>query len=218
MAYTFPMPVTQFFNLLPIQQLDMDCPEQMQESQTGKGEKASAELGPQLWTGDVRFGVMTVAESAQVSGLLDVLRPAGRSFYAYDARRRFPIADPTGSILGASAPVIASLPNAREMTISGLPAGYVLSIGDYLAFDYGTPARRALHVLVSAAVANGAGITPVFEVSPMVRPGAVVATAVTLIRASCKAVLVKGSVTKGASKSGINRDTGFRFEQTLGTA
>ena len=216
MAFTFPLPITQFFNLLPIADIMFDAPEQMQESQTGKGEKMSFELAPQLWVGDVKFGAMTVTESAQVSGLLDILRPAGRTFFAYDPRRRFPLTDPTGSILGASAPVIASLPNAREMTISGLPAGYVLSIGDYLAFDYGTPARRALHQLVQGVVANGAGLTPVFEVSPMVRPGAAVAAPVTLIRASCKAVLVKGSVSKGTSKSGISRDMAFRFEQTLG--
>lgn len=214
MAYTFPLPITQFFNLLLIADIPFDAPEQVQGNQTGGGEKVTAELGATLWGATVSLGVMTRVEAAFVAAMLDILRPSGRTFYAYDPRRPAPLADPTGSILGASAPVIASLPNAREMTISGLPVGYVLSVGDYLAFDYG--GRRALHCLVTAATANGSGVTPVFEVTPMVRPGATVATAVTLIKASCKAVLVRGAVNKGSSKSGVSRDMSFQFEQTLG--
>ncbi len=214
MALTFPLAITQFFNLLPIEQITFDCPEQNQESQTGQGERISAALAPMLWTAEVRLGVMMMAESAQFEALLDVLRATGRTFYAYDVRRRFPMADPTGSILGSSAPVIASLPNAREITISGLPAGYQLTAGDYLSFDYG--GRRALHRLVSGAVASGGGVTPVFEVTPSIRAGAAVSAPVGLIRASCKATLVAGSVSKGSTKNGITRDMTFRIQQTLG--
>ena len=214
MAYTFPVPIAQFFNLLPVEEIMFDSPEQNQESQTGKGERISAELAPMLWTAEVKLGVMLMAEAVQFEALLDILRPTGRTFFAYDVRRRFPMADPTGSILGASAPVIASLPNAREMTISGLPAGYVVSIGDYLSFDYG--GRRALHRLVSGAVASAGGVTPVFEITPMIRPGAAVSAPVGLIRASCKAVLTAGSVSKGTTRNGVTRDMSFRLQQTLG--
>jgi hypothetical protein len=99
------------------------------------------------------------------------------------------------------------------MTISALPANYVLSIGDYVAFNYGT--RRALHRLVSAATASAGGLTPVFEVTPAIRTGAAVSTAVTLIRPSCKAVLLPGSVSRGVSRQLITRDASFRFRQTL---
>lgn len=215
MALTFPLTIAQFFNLLPIEQITFDSPEQNEISQTGKGEMMVAELAPMLWAGEVRLGPMTNTESASLETLLDVLRPAGRTFYAYDPRRRFPIADPTGSILGAANPVIATLPNTREMTISGLPANYVLTAGDYLAFTYnGT--RRALHRMVTSATASAGGVTPVFEVTPAIRAGAAVAAAVTLIRPSCKALLMPGSVSKGTSRQLITRDVTFRFQQTLG--
>ena len=214
MALTFPLPITQFFNLLPIEQISFDCPEQNQESQTGKGERMSAELAPMLWTAEIKLGPMMMAETAQIDTLLDVLRAAGRMFFAYDPRRRFPLADPTGSILGAAAPVIASMPNARDLTISGLPAGYQLSAGDYLAFDYG--GRRALHRLVSGGVASVGGVTPVMEVTPAIRPGAALSAPVGLIRASCKATLAAGSISKGNTRNGITRDMSFRLQQTLG--
>ncbi len=213
MALTFPLAITSFFNLLPIGQVTFDAPEQNENSQTARGEFMAAELGPMLWSGEVKFGAMTNTESATIETLLDALRPVGRTFYAYDSRRRFPLSDPTGSILGAATPVIASLPNTREMTISGLPANYVLSIGDYIAFNYGT--RRALHRLVSAATASAGGLTPVFEVTPAIRTGAAVSSAVTLIRPSCKAVLLPGSVSRGVSRQLITRDASFRFRQTL---
>ena len=84
--------------------------------------------------------------------------------------------------------------------MAGLPAWYVLTRGDYLAFDYGSPSRRALHKVVSLTVqASAGGVTPVFEVTPLIRPGALVGAVVTLVRASCKARIMPGSVSKGAS-------------------
>ena len=214
MALAFPLPITGFFNLLPIEQISFDCPEQNQESQTGKGERMSAELAPMLWTAEIKLGPMMMDETAQIDTLLDVLRAAGRMFFAYDPRRRGPLADPTGLILGAAVPVIASMPNARDLTISGLPVGYQLSAGDYLAFDYG--GRRALHRLVSGGVASVGGVTPVMEVTPAIRPGAAISAPIGLIRASCKATLAAASISKGHTRNGITRDMSFRLQQTLG--
>lgn len=217
MAYTFPLSVTEFIGILGIQQIKLDTPPQIEVSQTGGGEIISADLAPMLWLGEVRLGIMTVREAADPEAFLDILRPAGRSFYAYDTRRPAPLLDPTGSILGASVPTIHTLiAGSRDMRLAGLPVGYQLSRGDYLAFDYGTaPVRRALHRVVSASAVMGATFTGVFEVTPMLRPGVVTGTAVTLIKPACKAVLIPGSVDKGSSFRTIHRDMMFRFQQTL---
>jgi hypothetical protein len=216
MAFTFPLPIADFWNQLLVQQITFDTPEQMEASQTGQGQQLRADLAPMLWSGEVRLGAMTRFEASHPETMLDILRPAGRSFYAYDFRRPFPLLDPTGTVLGAATPTIASLPNTRELTIAGLPAGYMLSRGDYLAFDYGAPARRALHRIVTGAVASGGGVTPALEVTPMIRTGALVGAAITLVRPACKAVLVAGSVSKGSSSRTITRDMAFQFQQTLG--
>ena len=211
MALAFPLSNAAFMDLLGIAEITFDAPPQVEANATGGGEIMTADLGPMLWTGSVSLGAMTVQESATPELLLDVLGPPGRSFYAYDTRRPAPLADPTGAILGAAAPTINSLnANNRDVSLTGLPAGYVLTRGDYLAFTYS--GVRALHRIVTNTIsANGAGTTAQFEVTPRLRAGASVGLAVTLVKASCKAVLVPGSVSKGRSRKTITREMAFRF-------
>jgi hypothetical protein len=216
MALTFPLPVTAFMNILPVQRITFDTPEQIESSQTAAGEIMTADLAPMLWSGDITLGPMPPAESENVEAMLDILRVAGRSFYAYDTRRPAPRLDPFGTELSGYVPTIYSLPAGnRELQLQALPAGYTLSVGDYLAFDYGSPSRRALHRVVTGAVVGGSGQTPAFEVSPMIRPGATVGTTVALIKAACKAVIVPGSISKGSTFKSITSDMSFRFIQTL---
>jgi hypothetical protein len=173
MAMTFPLTIPQFMAYLPISEITFHPPPQAQIFQTAGGEVMSAELGPQLWRGEIRLGKMTRAEGRHPDVLLDILGVSGRTFWAYDTRHPAPYMDPTGSILGAATPSIHTLVanTNREMRLQGLPAGYTLQRGDYLAFDYA--GRRALHRVADVSVAAaGTGITPVFEVSPAIRPGA----------------------------------------------
>ena len=217
MTLTFPLTRSAFFDLLPIQQMSFDCPEQLQQSRTGDGSVLTADLGARLWRGDVQLGPMTRSEAAQVRALLDVLRGAGRSFMASDLAAPRPLADPDLSFLGTAAPVLHTIgADSRTLRVAGLPAGYVLSAGDLLSFSYGvSPTRHALHRVVSEAIADGTGLTPLFEVTPHIRPGAAAGAAVTLDRPSCKAVLVPGSVDVGATRRTLIEGVRFSFMQTL---
>ncbi|GLS86685.1 hypothetical protein GCM10010873_16590 [Cypionkella aquatica] len=218
MAFAFPLSVANFMDILPIEAISLATPEQVEINQTGGGEVMQADLAPMLWQGEIKLGEMTPNDAALVTARLDILRPAGRSFYLYDTRRPGPLLDLTGAALGASTPTIHTLAaNNRDMRIQGLPVGYRLSVGDYLAFDYGTTViRRALHRIVSApaAVPTG-GISPTFEVSPMIRPGAAVGASVTLIDAACKALVVPNSINVGVTSKTITNGMSFRFMQTL---
>lgn len=213
---TFPLSLEAFFGALPVAEITFDAPPQVEMAQTGGGEQLVAETGPQLWTGSVRLGLMTRAEAATPDVLLDLLRRPGASFYACDTRRPAPLADPAGTFLGATVPTIASLgTDAREIKLTGLPAFYVLSRGDYLSWAYNS-GRQALHRVVDAAVnASAGGITPAFEVTPPVRAGVTVATPVTLLRAACKAVIRPGTVAKGTSWQTVTEGMTFDFVQTL---
>lgn len=221
MAYTFPLSAALFMDRLPIGSVSMDCPEQIEMSQTAGGEVLSATLAPRLWTGKITLGRMTRAEEAEARGLLDILRAPGRSFEAYEPRSIWPRLDPNGAALGAATPRLNSVAaNNREITLRGLPAGYGLRIGDFLSFAYGSnPVRQALHKVVSLSVtANGSGVTPLFEVIPNIRPGAVTGTSgapVRLHKPWCKAVLVPGSFEAGTSRRGLSEGTTFSFQQTL---
>ncbi|TPM92732.1 hypothetical protein [Mesorhizobium sp. B2-1-3A] len=167
----------------------------------GSGQILQADLGPQLWTASIMLRAWRATEARRIEALLNaVIRSAG-SFYLYDPRKAVPARDPRGVILGASAVQINSLPDSKSMSLKGLPAGYRLTAGDYLAFDYGDPARRAFHELAEDATASGGGITPAFEVNPFIRPGAVVNAAVTLIRPAMKCIIKPGSMDTGNSGS-----------------
>ena len=216
MALTFPVPATQFWGLLPISSLTFDLPETVTASRTRGGEVLMAEVGARLWGGEVRLDLMTADEATAIQPLLEALRGAGRPFVAYHPLRAFPARDPRGTTLGAAAVKIASLPSARELTLKGLPAGYVLTRGDFLAYNYAAnPARYALHRIVSTVTASGTGITPAIEVVPPLRGGAV-DTPVNLGKPACKALIVPGTVDPGTTRrGGLVEGASFRFQQTL---
>ena len=215
MALTFPLSTAQFFGGLRIVEAQLSLSESMEINRTAGGEVLTADLGPRLWTGNFATRPSTYKETAQAEARLSTLRQAARAFFVYDGRKQFPAADPTGSILGAATPTLAVVGvNRRDITISGLPANYVLSDGDYLSFIYNT-SRFALHQIVQGATASGAGLATV-EVTPHIRENFSL-SAVTLIRPYCKAVVVPNSYLPSMGQMG--RSSGFSFSciQTLAT-
>lgn len=79
-----------------------------------------------------------------------------------------------------------------------------------------TVTRYALHRVVDPTVTAAAGgLTPFFEVTPYIRPGAVTGAAVTLLRAYCKAQLIFGSVAPMEGRHTLFEGQSFGFMQTL---
>lgn len=117
-------------------------------------------------------------------------------------------------MLGAAIPRIHSVAaNNREMRISGLSAGYVISDGDYLSFAFGaSPLRYAFHQVVTGAAASGAGITPMIEVTPHIRPGWAAGAVVQLVNPIFKAVLV-ATPGYGTMRPMFTGGMGFDFVQ-----
>ena len=217
MAVQFPLSFAYFWDKLPIARCGFVLPDATTISRTRGGELLQAETGSRLWTAEVKLDLMLPAEADEVLPIINLLRGAGRTFLAGDPRRPFPRRDPTGSILGTATVQIASV-SGRDMTLKGLPAGYVLSRSDMLAFTYGTnPVRYALHQVVTpTTTAAGTGITPVFEVVPPLRTGATVDTTVLLKRPLCKAMIDPDSVQPGTARSGgLVEGVAFTLKQTL---
>lgn len=218
MALSYPLSADDFFAWLPISSITFHLPSAVEASETGGGEIITAELGARLWEGEITLGRMTYEEIARAEVYLAALQHPGRAFFAYDRRRPAPIADPFGTEISAAAPQIASLDaNNRELSLNNLPAGYALRVGDYLSFSYAnSPVRNALHrIQTTEVVANAGGSTALFEVVPHIRPGAEVGAAVSLVKASCKAMLVPDSMSPGSNRARINEGTKFQFRQTL---
>jgi len=158
------------------------------------------DMGPFLWAAS--FTTKRHLDSDIVDIETDITAMDGSigAFYAYDVRRKYPKADPTGSTVGSAPVKIKDLSPSTDkgrIKIKGLPSHYVLSKGDYLAFDYndanGTTCR-ALHRFLEGADADGEGDTDWIAVRPHIRDGAAVDANVDLKKPSCLMRIVAESL------------------------
>lgn len=150
------------------------------------------------------------AGAAEV-GLMRLDRP-GQTFLVFDKRLNGPRADPGGVAVAGSSPVLAAVAgNNQSVRISGLPAGYQISVGDYLGWT-NADGTLALHRAAASATGTGTGLTPLFEVEPLVRPGTSTGLAVELVRPAVRAVVVDSDY--GNARPLITEGATFSWQQT----
>ncbi len=216
MALIYPLTFTQFLGALRVEEVTFRLSHPQEHTRLGDGTVISASLGASLWTGTIRLAQANHPRHAQMEALIGLLDQPGASFLCHDPRQTGPASDPTGSILGSAAPTIHTVAaNLRELRITGLPAGYVLTAGDMLGFQYGSnPVRYALHRIVVGGTASSGGLTPFMEVVPNLRSGVVAGLTVSLIRPACKARLLP-EPNYGAGRQALSRGASFDFIQTL---
>jgi hypothetical protein len=191
---SFPLALADLADLLPITAVAWNEARQDAVSALGSGEWLTHELAPPLHDAEVRTARMPHARAEQLRARLRAL-DGGAHFYLGNPTMTYPQADPGGAIVGSVSVLIASIhANRRTLTLSGLPTGYVITMGDYMHVDYGTPSRRALLQAAEGATANGSGVTGEFEVRPQLRPGITAGLAVALKKPAAKVKIVSGSV------------------------
>lgn len=209
MAISFPLARGDFADLLPIAGFKWVLEEYVEVSGTAQGEVITNEIAPRKWRAELELAPMPLAQAADLQALVEAIGPSG-TFMLHNALRPAPRRDPTGAGVAGASPALNTLGgNNRSLRVGGLPAGYVLSRGDMLAFDYGG-GRRALHRVAETVAASGAGLTPLFEVRPFLRPGYATGAAVTLIRAAAKMMVVPGSFDPGTGRPMIQAGMGFQ--------
>lgn len=187
---------TNLMTALPVASSRMFLNYGQELSGTQGGAIIVADLRPALWSLDVESAMLDRGKALQAEALFALLDGSLSSFYGWNPKAQYPQADPMGSIVGAAAVKIKSL-NAdnKRLALKALPAGYVLTRGDFLAFDYGAGPSRALHQVMAATVtADGSGDTAEFEVRPHIRTGAAVDDAVNLKRPAAEMLILPGSV------------------------
>lgn len=210
MALTYPL--TDITSFVPIAGQVFGPPVSRQEmSRLSSGTTIGKDFGSALWmpefTTDVVDNDDAVAYEAKLASLDGVIN----AFAAGDLRRLYPrqyangVFNDTGVLHSVNA-------NNRALSIASLDAGFVLSVGDYLAFDYG--ASRALHQVVEAATANGSGLTSEFEVRPHIRPGFSLTAPITLKQPRAHFILVPGSV-EAKSNGPVSSVISFKAVQFL---
>jgi hypothetical protein len=197
MALTFPLSLAAFADTLPIASNPFILEEMQELSIAGSGETIAATLAPSRWTSPVMLARMVHTKARAVQARLEAMSGPVQSFFLHCVTNSFPAADPGGEILGEAAVTIHAIGgNNRSLRLTGLPAGYVLSPGDALAFSYGSnPVRRAWHRLAEGSEASSGGLTPLFELSTPLRPGVAEGLAITLKKPAAKMFIVPKSVS-----------------------
>ncbi len=213
---SYPLSHAQFLGALRVEEVTFRLSHPQEHTRLGDGTVISASLGAALWTGSIRLAQANHPRHAQMEALIALMDQPGATFLCHDPRQIGTANDPTGSILGSRTVTIHSVAsNMRELRLTGLPSGYALSAGDMLGFQYGAnPVRYGLHRIVVGGTASSTGLTPLLEVVPNLRPGAVTGLAVQLIRPACKARLLPDP-TYGAGRQALSRGASFDFIQTL---
>jgi hypothetical protein len=217
-AQSWPIPVDGFFDLLGVQSASFGLPGDFSPSITAGGDVIRHRRGGRLWQGEVELGRSEHVDIAAQTALIEHLLEPGASFMIHDRRLAAPQdpAFPEEIDWSARTVTIASLQSgARELSLSGLPGGFTLRRGQMIGFSYLTaPVRHAVHRIVTATVtASPGGVTPAFEVTPFIRPGALVGTPVILDRPALKAVILKWEPGRGLSK--VTQGGRFTWMQTL---
>lgn len=217
MTLSDPRALADFVDLLKIDSVVWRSQRNDEISGVGSGQTWTAETAPPLWGADVTLILMRASEARQVRAIINSLSGPGQSFYLYDPIGKYPASDPDGSILGNSTVLIDTIgTDNSSVKLSGLPAGYALTPGDYFHVDYGTsPTRRAFFEVSDAAVADGSGLTGLFAVYPNIQTGITTTMQVQLAKPSAKVMIVPGSIQPGTTQTLFVSGMGFTAIQKL---
>lgn len=187
MAITYPYDLLATF---PGWSTEFDLLYRQEISRTAIGQTFVKDFGSPLWRATYQSRLMKPNELDVWRARLKAMEGGLKQFLGRPTSRCYPIAYPNGTGMGNVSDVkIASIGTDREtVTFSGLPAGYQVSVGDYI--QIGT---HNLHQIVDTA----GGI----EIRPHLWPGTAVNDTVTLVRPSCRMMILPGTLSSTADAS-----------------
>jgi hypothetical protein len=190
---------------------------------TRSGRQIVTDLGPTLWEADYRTVDLRPTVLRLWKAKLNALGGGRTVFKGYDTTACYPLAYPKGawptggSFNGIGVLADIDTDTNTDLKVSGVPAGYVFSVGDYLSFLMDDGSRALHHVMVGGA-ADGGGLSPWLTVEPFIRPGITVggspAVEVDLVKPSADMVIVPGSISAPSAISGRG-SISFTARQTI---
>lgn len=171
------------------------------------GSPQVGELGPDLWSVQYETVSMREAQASAFEAWLSSLRGGQRFFKAWHPLRQYALAYPRGyaglmRAAGGSFDGSATLDSISvpldAATLSGLPAGFKFSAGDFISYAH-AEGRQRLHRVIEPAVASGLGIATV-SVEPRLTPSPPPSAEVALVKPWCVVSLEKSSVSWAAGR------------------
>jgi hypothetical protein len=245
MALLFPLSVEVFADRLFLESATFTPQRSDETTGLGSLDPLHAQLASPLWRVDCSTGPIENDDAEGLAALIELLQQPGHDFYICNPRKLAPRMDPDGSLLLGTTvlhpsapwndsftwsnliywdavtsefiPVIDSVAgNNHQITISGLPAGYILGPGDMFAFKYGPieQQRTALHRFADTGLANSSGVISNIEVFPHIRAGAEAGDVVILLEPAMLAKMIPGTY-KPQGRGGEHESFSFSALQKL---
>lgn len=173
-----------------------------EQSRTAGGKTYVKDLGDPLWSLTAQSRQLSPNELDYWRARLMAMENGLQTFYGRPMSRCYPIKYPrgtwpTGVAFDGTATLLSVGTNRKSVSISGLPAAYLVSVGDYIQVG-----DTNLHMVMEAATASSEGETAEFEVRPHIWPnvdaGDSPAVIVSVKRPSCIMAIVPGSIQSQA--------------------
>ncbi|MET3601808.1 hypothetical protein [Martelella mangrovi] len=205
--------LSDFFDHLPLLPMRWVIQRNDELSGAGEGVYWQAELAPPLWGAEVSVRPVRLPQASEISALVNRLHGAQEPFLFRDPFICGPRRDPSGNQLTGASVTVASV-SGFSLGLSGLPAGYQLSIGDKLQI---TSSGKTAFVEVSEnVVATAGGTTGAFDVFPRLPALVSAGDVVTLVKPACPCVIVPKSYKSGSASGNIVRGISFSIIQKRG--
>jgi hypothetical protein len=203
MAITYPLAILPSF---PGWTTGFDLHWRQEQSTQASGRILVKDMGSPLWTMRAASKQLSPNTLDQWRAKLTALENGLQTFWGYPMSRCFPQLYPNGSwptggaFSGTTANLSAINANRKAVTLSALPAGFVLSVGDYISIARSGGAD--LHQVMETATASGAGVTNEFEIRPHLWPDVTITRAVSVKQPACLMTIVPGSLSADAQMNG----------------
>lgn len=165
-------------------------------------------IGGTLWKLDLQSRPLREIEYAKAHSWKSSLHGASYAFKAYDLRRCYPIVygasvlsltRAAGGAFDGTATLSAA--GGDKVSLTGLPASYTASEGDYFSFSW-LGAQRLVKA-VETAGANSSGVLNNLTIAPWLVAGGTTGVTVTMVRAWLLMRMVPGSWS-GERTSGVD--------------
>lgn len=196
MAISFPR--TDIYDPNLFESAEFNVVQRQEFSRSANGVTQGKDLGDALWRLSFTTKPMLSSDALAFEAKLRSLNGVIGRFFAGDPRRCNPRLHKDGSFSDSG--TIADVgDDNKSLKLATLPAGFKISVGDYIAFQYGSTPSYALHQAMESATADGSGDTGFFEVFPHIRTGIIddsPGTSVTLKHPQALFALEPGSLSR----------------------
>lgn len=170
-------PLAYLSDILHRTDVSFDIRRTEERSGAGSGDFWSAELAPPLWQASVALADVDAAQGARVNALVRRLGTDGTLL----------VADTHVAAIDVPGPVtVNTIGGERDsLSLSGLPAGQTLQVGQRLSVAFGGGGIYYAEI-GSDVTADGSGDTPLIDLYPYLPAGIEVGQAVDVATPACK--------------------------------